>query len=184
MCLWISPSSSCTDPLWYSQALPVLCKLLQALYATVTAVSVSVDAPIIPVLPYGLDQKGECCCYLVTSVISSSVTPWTVAHQASLSMGFSRQEYWSGLPFPSPGDLRNPGIELASPCIGRQILNHWATWEAYREWIEVPYYLQGGGRKLAIFFVHAISFTTSLPKRELYNSGEFKWLQTHSLSLL
>ena len=38
-------------------------------------------------------------------------TPWTVAYQAPPSMGFSRQEYWSGLPFPSPGDLLNPGIE-------------------------------------------------------------------------
>ena len=43
------------------------------------------------------------------------VTPWTVAHQAPPSMGFSRQEYWSGLPFPSPGDLPNPGIEPRSP---------------------------------------------------------------------
>ena len=42
------------------------------------------------------------------------MTSWTVAHQAPLSMGFSRQEYWSGLPFPSPGDLPNPGIELKS----------------------------------------------------------------------
>ena len=41
-------------------------------------------------------------------------TPWTVAYQASLFMGFSRQEYWSGLPFPSPGDLPDPGIELGS----------------------------------------------------------------------
>ena len=41
-------------------------------------------------------------------------TPWTVAYQASLSMGFSRQEHWSGLPFPSPGDLPNPGIEPKS----------------------------------------------------------------------
>ena len=38
-------------------------------------------------------------------------TPWTVAYQAPLSMGFSRSEYWSGLPFPSPGDLPDPGIE-------------------------------------------------------------------------
>ena len=44
-------------------------------------------------------------------------TPWTVAHQAPLSMGFSRQEYWSGLPFPSPGDLPNPGIEPGSPIL-------------------------------------------------------------------
>ena len=43
------------------------------------------------------------------------VTLWTVARQASLSMGFSRQEYWSGLPFPSPGDLPNPGIKPGSP---------------------------------------------------------------------
>ena len=40
-----------------------------------------------------------------------------VAHQAPLTMGFSRQEYWSGLPFPSPGDLPNPGIELKSPTV-------------------------------------------------------------------
>ena len=44
-------------------------------------------------------------------------TPWTVARQAPLSMGFSRQEYWSGLPFPSPGDLPNPGIEPRSPTL-------------------------------------------------------------------
>ena len=43
------------------------------------------------------------------------VTPWTVACQAPLSVGFSRHEYWSGLPFPSPGDLPNPGIEAGSP---------------------------------------------------------------------
>ena len=41
-------------------------------------------------------------------------TPWTVAYQAPPSMGFSRQEYWSGLPFPPPGDLPHPGIEPAS----------------------------------------------------------------------
>ena len=43
--------------------------------------------------------------------MSDSVTPWTVAGQAPLFMGFSRQEYWTGLPFPSPGDLLNPGME-------------------------------------------------------------------------
>ena len=45
------------------------------------------------------------------------VTPWTVAYQAPPSMGFSRQEYWSGLPFPSPGDLPDPGIEPGSPAL-------------------------------------------------------------------
>ena len=44
-------------------------------------------------------------------------TPWTVACQAPLSMGFSRQEYWSGLPFPSPGDLSDSGIEPRSPSL-------------------------------------------------------------------
>ena len=45
------------------------------------------------------------------------VTPWAVTYQAPLSMGFSRQEYWNGLPFPSPGDLPDPGIEPRSPTL-------------------------------------------------------------------
>ena len=44
-------------------------------------------------------------------------TPWTGAYHAPLSMGFSRQEYWSGLPFPSPGDLSDPGIKFRSPAL-------------------------------------------------------------------
>ena len=48
------------------------------------------------------------------SVMSNSATLWTVAHQAPLSMGFSRQEYWGGLPCPPPGDLPNPGIKPRS----------------------------------------------------------------------
>ena len=44
------------------------------------------------------------------------MTPWTVAHQAPLSMGFSRPEHWRGLPFPSPGDLPDPGTEPLSPA--------------------------------------------------------------------
>ena len=50
------------------------------------------------------------------------VTPWTVARQPPLSMGFSRQEYCSGLPFPSPGDLPNPGIEPGSPAFQAESL--------------------------------------------------------------
>ena len=49
-----------------------------------------------------------------SSVMSNFATPWTVAHQVPLSLGFSRQEYWSGLPFPPPGDIPDPGIE---PCL-------------------------------------------------------------------
>ena len=51
------------------------------------------------------------------SVLSDSLIPWTVACQAPLSMDFSRQEYWSGLPFPSLGDLPNPGSEPRSPAL-------------------------------------------------------------------
>ena len=61
-----------------------------------------------------------CKCVLSRSAVSNSVTLWTGAQQAPLSMGFSRQEYWSGLPFPSPGDLPNPRTEpksLRSPAL-------------------------------------------------------------------
>ena len=51
------------------------------------------------------------------SCVRFFVTPWTVACQAPLSMGFPRQEYWSGLPFPSPGDLPDPGIKPGSPAL-------------------------------------------------------------------
>ena len=52
-----------------------------------------------------------CVCVKSLSLIRLFATPWTVARQAPLSMGFSRQEYWSGFPSPSPGDLPNPGIK-------------------------------------------------------------------------
>ena len=51
------------------------------------------------------------------SCVQFFVTPWTVAYQDTLSMGFSRQEYWSGLPFPPPGDLPDPGIEAGFPAL-------------------------------------------------------------------
>ena len=53
----------------------------------------------------------------VCSVVSDSATPWTVAHQAPLSLEFSRQEYWNGLTFPSPEDLPDPGIQPTSPVL-------------------------------------------------------------------
>ena len=54
---------------------------------------------------------------LVAKLCPTLATPWTVAYQAPLSMEFSRQEYWSGLPFPSPGDLPDPGIKPRSPAL-------------------------------------------------------------------
>ena len=62
-------------------------------------------------------REGMCCAVLSHSVSSDSATPRTVAHQAPLFMGFSRQEYWSGLPCPLPGYLPNPGIEPGSPAL-------------------------------------------------------------------
>ena len=72
-------------------------------------------------------------CILSHSVLSASVTPWTVAYQAPLAMEFFRQQYWSGLAFPSPRDLPEPGVETVSLacCISRQILYHCTTWEPY-----------------------------------------------------
>ena len=58
----------------------------------------------------------------VASVVSELAAKWTVAYQAPVSMGFSRQEYWSGLPFPSPGDLPNSRIEPRSPALQADIL--------------------------------------------------------------
>ena len=57
-------------------------------------------------------------------------TLWTIARQAPLSMGLPRQEYWSRLPFPTPGDLPNPGIEPASPALAGRFFTSWATREA------------------------------------------------------
>ena len=66
------------------------------------------------------------------SVVSDSATPRTIAYQAPLSMGFSRQEYWSGKwLFPSPGDLPDPGIKPRSPALQVNSFTSWATREAY-----------------------------------------------------
>ena len=73
-----------------------------------------------------------CVCVPSHSVISDS-DPWTVALQDPLFMEFSRQKYWSGLPFPTPWDLPDPGIEsmsLAPPALAGKFFNHCAPWEA------------------------------------------------------
>ena len=63
-----------------------------------------------------IQVNGNCCCFPLSCILLF-VTPCTLAHQAPLSMDFPRQEYWSGLPFPSPGDLPNPEIEPGSPTL-------------------------------------------------------------------
>ena len=68
------------------------------------------------------------------SYVRLGVTLWTVACQAPLSMGFSRQGYWSGLPFPTPGDLADPGVKpssLSSPALAGRFFTTGTTWEAH-----------------------------------------------------
>ena len=70
---------------------------------------------------------------LVIKSCLTLATPWTAAPQAPLCMGFSRQAYWNGLPFPSPWDLPRPGIEpasLTSPALAGGFFTTSATWEA------------------------------------------------------
>ena len=68
-------------------------------------------------------------CVLSRSVMSDSVTPWTVARQAPLSMGFSRQEYWSGLPFPIPGFLPDPGNKPVSSALAGKLFTTMLPWK-------------------------------------------------------
>ena len=89
------------------------------------------------------------------------MTPLAVAHQAPLSLGFSRQEYWNGLPFPSLGDLPNPGIEPVSPALaGRFFFNHWTTREAKMKSFSMDYFVQGFTQYNAL---------------EIHSNDEFLW---------
>ena len=85
-----------------------------------------------------------CVCVLAFNCVQLSVTPWTAAHQAPLSLGFSRQEYWSGLLFPSPGDLPNPEIKpvsLPSPALASRFFTTSAPWETpFRPFSPPVYY--------------------------------------------
>ena len=81
------------------------------------------------------------------SVMSDSATPWTIAHQASLSMEFSRQEYWSGMPFPSPEELPNPVIE---------------PWSLALQAGSLPFELQGSPNNDIIHHYNTIQSITAL----------------------
>ena len=67
-------------------------------------------------------------------------TPWTIAHQAPPSMGFSRPEYWSGLPFPSPGDLPDPGIKPRSPALQADSLQSEPPGDKYTNMLMVSFF--------------------------------------------
>ena len=84
------------------------------------------------------EMLGWLCCAVLSrfSYVWLFVTLWTVAHQAPLSMGFSRQEYWNGLPCPPPGHLLDPGIHtvsLKSPALAGRLFTTSATWEALQK---------------------------------------------------
>ena len=86
-------------------------------------------------LSYGMNEseREKQILYVSASVVSSSVRLWTVACQAPLSVGFSRQEHWSGLSFPSPGDLTDPGVKPTSPrspALAGGFFTTSANWEA------------------------------------------------------
>ena len=84
--------------------------------------------------PGGFHSK-MCACANSLQHVQLFATPWTAACQASLSMGFSRREYWSGLPFPPPGDLPDPGIKLRSltfPALAGGFSTTSTTWEALK----------------------------------------------------
>ena len=77
---------------------------------------------------------GSVCVLSCFSRVQLFAIPWTVAHQAPLSMGFPRQEYWSGLPFSPPGDLPDPGTEpmsLKSPALAGRFFTTSVTWEIH-----------------------------------------------------
>ena len=81
-------------------------------------------------------------CISCFNCVQLFATPWTVAHQASLSMTFSRQEYWSGLPCPPPEGLPNPGTKpesLTSPALADGFLTTSPTWEA--QYIHIYIYI-------------------------------------------
>ena len=98
---------------------PVPCTCLDALPPSLAFC----NPTVLPGRPFYLHDHNICALfcplvvYLLCQYPNSFVTPWTVAHQAPLSMGFPRQEYWSGLSFSSPGDLPDPGIETVSPAL-------------------------------------------------------------------
>ena len=107
---------------------------------------VSLPPPLFALLHVTLPHPSEGLCVLSHfSLVRLSETPWSIAHQFPLSRGFSRQEYWSGLPCPPPGDLPDPGIEfesLMSPALPGGFFTTNATWEAHVTLEQVKFFLR------------------------------------------
>ena len=127
-------------------------------------------------------------CVLGLSHVQLFGTPWTVAHRGPLSMEFARQDYWSGLPFPSPGDLPNPGSEpesLASPALAGIFFTttppgspiHTTSWIP-RGLLWIPRGLQSGKSRPQSFhsiWFHYITFHLKLIKLKKWRSESRRW---------
>ena len=109
--------------------------------------------------------------------MSDSVTLWSVARQAPLAMGFSRQEYWSGLPFPLPGHLPNPGIEPESPMspelqVDSLLLSHRRSPQnKYNQGKSDPHHL--GVRNVTFIFLNQVGLVPSLLATGMSNLSHF-----------
>ena len=117
------------------------------------------------------------------SVMSNSVTSWTAAHQDPLSTGFPRQEYWSGLPFPSPGDLPKPGIKHGSHTAGG-LFTHWATREPLPGKYICIYVIKLLFVFLLIFYYKGVSVKNLEGERENYFFSPTKFNQYPSVGVL
>ena len=111
----------------------------------------------------------------MASVVSDSVTIWTVAHQAPLSMGFCRQEYWSVLPFPSPGDLPYPGLNLhLLHCRWRSLGFMYILKMIHILWPHICLAVRGGGenkvKKELKTRTHDILSNNYLPMNEIFHT--------------
>ena len=127
------------------------------------------------------------------------VTPWTVAHQSPLSLGFPRQEYWSGLPFPSPGDLPDPGIEPVSLALAGRfftteppdakhvwlaLISKMLAW--YPAWQSTPVFLAGESHEQRVTVHRAAKSQTrlkSLSNSRLW-SPHVNWLKFPKLFIV
>ena len=119
------------------------------------------------------------CARALSCSVISDWAPWTAIHQAPLSMEFSRQAYWSGLPFPTLGDLPDPGIELASlvvPALAGKFFTTGATWEALKGVWDILYL-----RCLSYNCIYSLTFFKPLFKSPF--SIKFNWSSNLILQL-
>ena len=105
---------------------------------------------------------------LVAKSCPTLATPWTVACQAPPSMGFSRQEYWSGLPFPSPGDLPDPGIKPASPAL--QVDSYQLSYEASPSSVRSLKKQESSKKNIYFFFIEHAKVFDCVGLNKLENS--------------